>query len=356
MREYTYAEIKQSRIISEKKAPRFGMIIITITLVFLIGLLTASAFITKPYVVTFEGEITGNNVTNITNKVSGSITSINVENGDSVEVGDLLYTIDPTNVVSQIEQLNETLKIVNLKIDTTLLLIKYINNYDLLISETLLNPFNKDDLNEQKEYNFASEFNTYVINESLTQIEIEEIKPTYLVSHNATYDEYFIKKTETQSTIDFLTNTLDDYEVRATSHGLVYLNNEINVGTVVALGTTLGTLENGNIADFYIETLVDVASKNKLKIDDKVTITISGLNSKDFGTLDGTITEITEDTIVIDGILYYYVKVKPVTTSLKDKDDNVVFITCGMKASCVVTYDEATWLEWAMSQLGVEFK
>lgn len=353
MRKYTYAEIKQSRILSEKKTPKFGLVIMFTTLLLIVAVFFAAANITKPSIVKIEGVVTGDNTTIITNYVTGSISNVCVSNGDKVEAGDLLFEIDSTELNFQVTQLETTKEYVEMKLDTTLLLINFIENYDLTLSSSMQNPFLETDLNQAKEFNYAKQFIDFIDSQSLTQSEVNIQKTIYVVTHYQTYDEYTLELIEIDSKLDMISDTLETYHVRALSDGEVILNDNVTVGSMVQAGAVLGEVVYSNEADLYIEALVSIEDKNNLKVDDSVEVILSGLDSIKFGTVKATIKEIKEDKIVIDGIVYHYVIVQPIT-SLMDSAGNKIEIVAGMKASCEIIYESQTWLEWILNKVGVE--
>ncbi len=355
MREYTYAEIKQSRIISEKKAPKFGVILFLLFLGLIIITIGASAVTTKTYIVEFDALVSGSSISNLTNKTTGTISKIYVEEGDEVDAGDLLFELDSSEITSQIQQLENTLQYIDMKVDLTLLLIKYINEYTLSNSATLVIPFASANLNEGTEYSYASQFHTYVQEESLTQSEIDNIKASYVVNHYESYDEYMFNKTETESSIEFLNESKSDYQVRASMSGIVRLNGH-SEGEVILIGTNLGEIENINPANLFIGAYISVTDKNRLNIDDEVVIEVGGLNNSDFNKLEGEIISISDETIIIDGIAYFYITIQPLSTTLKDSEGNIVDLTANMTTHCVIKYNETSWLQWGLKQLGVEFK
>ena len=109
MRIYTFSELKESKLIFDKKAPPFSVIITLITLIFVTAIIIIAAFSVKTYVVKASSVVTSENKSYIMNGVSGSVKEIYVEEGDQVDEAAPLFSLDTTEVDLQIKQLQEML-------------------------------------------------------------------------------------------------------------------------------------------------------------------------------------------------------------------------------------------------------
>ena len=104
-RTYTFKELKESRLLYDRKPPMFGLIMTFLTLAFVVAALVWAALSAITYVVKATGLVADEKKTNIMNAVGGEVESISVVEGQAVKVGDTILTIDSYQVRLQIAQL-----------------------------------------------------------------------------------------------------------------------------------------------------------------------------------------------------------------------------------------------------------
>lgn len=159
---YTFNELKESRLIYDRKPPAFGVIMTVLTLLFVIGALVWAGVSTKTYVVKATGLVDNESKVYIMNSVSGEIASINVDEGQTVEQGDVLFEIDSFQTELQIAQLQAMVDLYDGKIQNTQKFITFVNAYTLDDENTQKNPFSSDDATAAKSYSDAETFINYV--------------------------------------------------------------------------------------------------------------------------------------------------------------------------------------------------
>lgn len=151
MKIYTFKELKESKLIFDRKAPPFGIIMTLLTLFLVVSILLIASFSTKNYIVKANGIVTSQDKINVMNSVSGNIKNIYVEEGEELDIGDIILEIDAFQIDIQIEQLDGSINFLNAKINNTYKLINFIDNYSLDNENSLLNPFDNS-INEEKQY------------------------------------------------------------------------------------------------------------------------------------------------------------------------------------------------------------
>ncbi len=384
---YTFPELKESKLIYDRKTPSFGVIMTLMTLIFLIAAIVWAALSVKTYVVKATGLVTDENKLNIMNTVSAEVKTINVVEGQTVKQGDILLTLDGYQVELQIQQLSAMVELYQTRAHNTNKLVAFVNGYLLDDATTQVNPFDADDPSTSKLYADAETFISYVKSqqeaasgnqggttpdeggtdggtdggtetEPFTQEKLDEVKGQYLSQQGiySSLDEYMAQVTQYNSQIAMYSDSLEQYTVRATQDGVIHLTAGLTVGTMLQAGTLLGNITSGNQDNLQFDTTVSATDRSKLTVGSTVEIAVGGVMQTDYGVLTGKVTAIsTDSTQTEDGNVYYVVTVRPDSTQLTDKKGNKVNLTVGMIGEVRIKYDQTTWLNWMIEQIGIKF-
>lgn len=153
-------ELSESRELLENKPNKFTNYFIYIILALIICFFIWSWFSTKDIVITANGIVEPNfNTYDVSTLVDGKIEKINYTNGEYVEKGDTILTIDVTNSKNQLSNLENQKKLIN----------KYIIDLKKLANSIRINNnfiSNKD--NYYAEYNeYLSELN--IVNNNISE-------------------------------------------------------------------------------------------------------------------------------------------------------------------------------------------
>ncbi len=371
MREYSFSELKESRILMDKKPPRFGVIIILITLFFLVLIIILAGISAKTYVVKANSIVTSDDKTYVMPSVSGEILEVFFEEGEYVNIGETLFTINSSDVILQINQVKKNKEYITLKSELISKLIKYINVYNIDDIKTTINPFDKNNATEAKEYLSALKFDNYIKSQiedanklvgtdlyvEFNQDSVNNLKFEFLAEPYSILEQYTMQQIDYQSRIDMYEGSLDNYIIKASNTGIVHFNSDIYVGTVLQTGSLVGSISSDDTSKLYFDTIVSSTDISKIDIGDDVEIALSGVLQSEFGILKGSVVSIsTDSTQTEDGQVFYKIKVLSDQTKLEDNKGNVVNINTGMIAECRIKYDETTWLKWAIEQIGVKFR
>jgi multidrug efflux pump subunit AcrA (membrane-fusion protein) len=365
---YTYGELKESKLIYDRKPPAFGVIITFMTLVFVAAAILWAAFSTKTYVVKAAGLVASEAKTNVMNTVSGTIKDIRVTEGQLVEKGEILIEIDSFQTELQIAQIQAMVDFYQQKVNVIERLIVFVNAYKIDDPSTQVNPFDANVPEEVKAYSDAQTIIDYLQQQAraaqdeeppraYTQAEADNIKSQFLSQQYTAYDEYGGQLVQQDIQLKMYQNSLSEYYIKAEQKGIVHLTAGITIGTVIQAGSLLGNISSETSDDYYFETVLNAADKSKIKVGDGVEIAVGGVMQSEYGVLLGEVTAIdTDSTQTEDGQVFYRVKIKPEKTQLKDKSGNTIDITTGMLAESRIKYDETTWLKWAIEQIGIKFR
>ena len=359
---YTYNELKESKLIYDRKPPAFGVIITWLTLIFLTAIIIWAVLSPKSYVVKAAGIVSDGQKVNVMNTVTGKIKNIAVKEGQAVSKGDLLIEIDTYQLDLQIAQIEDMTELYNERVKADKTLIDYVNGYRLDDESTQANPFDQNDENTVKLYSDAETFKSYVKSSieqaseesPYTQESLDSMKSQILTQLQAyaNLEQYISERTKQESQLKMYKDSLTEYKITAKIDGVIHLSAGLTVGTMLSQSVVLGTISSGDTENLYFDAGINAIDRSKIDVDSNVEIAVSGIAQTEYGTLKGNIVEIDKDsTQTEDGQIYYRIKVIPTETFLTDKNGNVIHITNGMPVECRIKYDETTWFNWLIEQI-----
>lgn len=369
MKVYDLQEITDSRVLYDKNPPKFMMYMILIVLGLIIVFLVWSDTSIKTYVVKAQGLVTTENKTNIMTNITGAISSVNALEGKEVKVGDLLFTINPSDSNLQLQQANIQLAYDNKRID---LLTRA--EQDAAKGKNRFNIKNQDELEfyNRLQDNYVKEGEYSVDEASLkaqgyTDDQIKQQKQTATTKLNELHYDTILSftteknqdeadKSKLEAQIAALNSSLSQYKITAQKNGKVHFSSTLTNGMVIQQGNSLGSIsdtKNGLI----VETLLQSSDRPMVKVGDEVSLAVSGLNQSEYGTVKGKIINIDEDANIDSqkGTIYFNAKVKPEQTFLEDKKGEKVNLTLGMVTETRVKYDKITYMKYFLEQIGVKF-
>ncbi len=360
---YTFSELKESKLIYDRKPPAFGIIMTLLTLVFVIGALLWAGFSTKTYVVRASALVDNESKINLMNTVSGKVKSLNVTEGQEVEEGDVILVIDSFETELQIAQLQAIVDLYDSKIKATQNFINFVTDYSLSDEATQINPFSSSDSQTAKLYSDAETFINYVAQQKAqaeitgdeySQEQLDNIKTQFLTQQYtySSLEEYTGQKAQQNSQLQMYKDSLSAYTIKALQHGIIHLTSGLTEGTVLQAGSLLGNITNSNKDDLYFNALISATERSKLSVGSPVEIAVSGAMQTEYGTLNGEVISIDNDvTQTEDGQAFYRVKIKSEEKELNDKQGHTVQLELGMIGECRIKYDETTYLIWIVEQI-----
>ena len=370
---YTFSELKESKLIYDRKPPAFGLIITFLTLAFVVGAILWACLSVKTYVVKATGLVTDDTKVYVMNSVAGEIKTIEVVEGQEVSEGDVILTLDTFQTDLQIAQLQAMVDLYATYIENSQKLISFVNDYSIDNTDTQVNPFDSTVVEELSFYNDAELFKLYV--QSLTETDEDEedenenenedsveytdedlasLKIQFLVQQSTyTYlTEYISQYKQYSSQLEMYNESLSAYTVVATQSGVIHLSSGLAVGAVLSSSTLLATISSDDSENLYFQVSVSASERSKLSVGSEVEIAVSGASQTEYGTLSGTIVSIDNDvTQTEDGDVYYVVKIVPDSTVLTDKGGNEINLQLGMLGECRIKYDDTTWMNWIVEQI-----
>jgi multidrug resistance efflux pump len=134
----------------------------------------------------------------------------------------------------------------------------------------------------------------------------------------------------------------DNCSIKANAAGYYYFQQEIQTGTYIQEGTTIGKIFPEKSTDYYAEIYVENSDIAKLEEKQKVKFEISAYPSNEYGYFTGEIVDISKDISVnqYTGSTYYIVKVLCDNISIKNKNGDSGTIMNGMACQAKIIIGE----------------
>lgn len=369
MKVYNLNEITDSKLLYDRKPPRFMFYIILITLALITGFLVWSVKSVKTYMVKGQGIVTTEGKSNLMAKVSGEIKEVHIEEGKEVKAGDVLLVFHSPEPKYQLQQADGQIEILNKRIkllkraedEAT----KGTNTFDNNNSEEaefynkLVNSYIK-----QKEYNVDE---ASLKKQEYTEDQIKQYKEQAKIKKDQIYFETILSFTNEISQLkmekskllaqsESIDSATEEYKLCAPSSGKVHLNTPLNKGMVLQGGNLLGTISTTD-ENIVVETLIPSIDRPRIHEKDEVSLAVGGLNQAEYGTLKGKVIAIDEDATIDNekGNVFFKVKVKPEKNYLEDKKGEKVNLTLGMVTETRVKYEKITYMKYFLEQIGIKF-
>lgn len=366
----TLDQLKDSSLLYNKKLPAFGYMIVLTVLGLLIGIIVWSINTPKIYVVKSLGVVQSNNKNYVMTPFSGRIENSTLQEGRTVQKGDILFTVRSTDLNLQEKQLTEQKNACEKQIIQYKKLVKCIqqdkNTFDFKITEDIL---------------YYSQFEAYKskISQQVVDTEMlknygysqEQIQAELLKNENEMKEIYFSTINTVENSINQLQNQLvsidaqltaiesgkTDYEVRAPESGEIHLISEYKENMVVQAGATIASISLQN-DDYHIQAYVSAMDIVRINKGDNVEIAIVGLTQSVFGTISGKLTEIDSDVTVPqnqdnNNNHYFKVKIKPDVDYVINKKGEIIHLSNGLSVETRIQYDRITYFDYVLESIGV---
>jgi len=366
----TMEQLKDSRLLFEKKLPAFGYMILLIVTVALVGVLIWSMKARKPYMIISQGTVTGETSNYVMPAYTGEIEQCYMEEGKIVQAGDILFTIKSTDYNLQEEQLLANKQTYEKQIAQSELLVKSIKD-----NTNYFDAFNPEDelyYSAYEAYRAQVAQNTFdgsmyqAYGYSDEQIEKELVKNQGKISeiyYNAIQSaENTIKEAKLQiASIDAQLSAIDsgqsEYSVKATNTGVLHMLADYKSGMVVQTGSAVATITPEN-SDVMVEAYLSTADMARMEEGNKVQMAVDGLIQTIYGNITGTVISIDNNITSIEGEggesnSVFKIKIKPDTDYLINKSGKKVNLSNGMTVESRITYDEVTYFNYVLEKIGV---
>ena len=371
----TLDDLRDSKVLYDKKLPAFGYILVALVALLLVGILIWSIFTPKVYIIKGSGVVESSNKNYIMPAYSGEIEEIYIENGDLVEEGDVLLSVKSTDLNLQQIQIEEKLEIYekqlaqlkklekSIKEDTNyfdeknLEDIQYYNQFEAYKSKVAQSSI---DVSTYKQYGYTDQQIDAEIKKN--QGKIDEIYYSTLSSVGQSIDSINAEKESLESQAQAIAEGKEEYQVKARTDGRVHMSTEYKKGMVVQAGNAVGSIaaENGQPT---ISAYISANDVTRAKVGNSVDIAVGGLIESQYGTISGTLVQIDSDVTTQqnnsqDGDSsqnagYFKVEIVPDIDYLVSKSGRKYNLTNGTMVEARIKYDEITYFEYLLEALGL---
>ena len=368
-------DIKDRRILYEKKLPAFGYILVLVVSTLLIGVLIWSMITSKTYVVKSSGFVESKNKNYIMSSFAGEISDMNVQNGAYVTCGEVLFTVKSVDLDLQEIQLKGKIEIYEKQI------------YQLQkLEKSIIDDVNYFNVASPEDVQYYNQFNTYkeqIVQNSLnvalykqydysdSQIETElrknegKISEIYFSTLKTIAESINAAKAETENLRvqgNAVSTGQSEYQITATTSGIIYMPADYKEGMVIQAGAVLGSIATENDS-YKIKVYINANDMPRVEVGNPVDIAVSGLMESIYGTIQGKVTYIDSDITSSqnsnqgnaneDGGSYFRLEIEPDSNYLVSKSGRKFNLSNGTIVEARIKYDEVTYFGYLMESLGV---
>lgn len=373
MRSKTVKEIrdlKDSRLLYEKDLPPFGYIIVSVISLLIIAVVIWSIRTPKTYVVKSQGVVESSNKNYIMSAYTGEIKHMNISEGSFVEMGDVLFTVKSTDldlqeeqILGQIDVYNENIRQLK-KLEQSIMDGKnyfdielesdrqYYNQYEAYMSQIEQNDI---DTSTYKSYGYTDaqiELELEKNNAKITEIYYSTLKTIDegIMQYNNEIDKLMIQ----QGAIE---NGQSEYQIIASTSGIVHMINEYKEGMVVQAASAIGSIANEN-DKYIVSAYLSVSDRPRVSIGDNVNIEVLGLAQNTYGNIRGKLVSIDNDISSSQNgdQTFFKATIEVEAPYLISSKGNKVNISNGMSVEARIIYDELSYFDYFLESLGLLVK
>ena len=366
-------ELKDSQIMFDKDLPPFGYMIMSIFAVIIVGVLIWSMYANKAYMIRAQGTVTSSESNYVMSSYTGEIKESYMEEGKLVSEGDVLFVVKSTDFDLQQEQLQSSKGRYE----------KQEKQYDKLI-QSIKDDQNYFDAGNPDDSLYYNTYETYKSQVAQSDVDIsmykaygyseEQIQKELVKGQEKKSEQYYAaiqsaenakKEIENQlssvnSQLSALGNGKTEYEIKATSTGVLHLLSDYKKGMVVQTAAPIATISPEQ-ADTIIEAYVSTADMARMHVEDPVQIEVNGLSQSIYGNIEGTVERIDSNVTTLEGgesgrSQVFKVRILPDMNYLISKDGDKVNLANGMTVEARIIYDKLTYFDYMLEKLGVKYR
>lgn len=368
----TLEQLRDSKLMFDKKVPAFGYILLLIITGCLAGAIIWSIYTPKAYMIIAQGTVTSSDSNYVMSGYTGEIGECSMREGQLVEKGDVLFTIKSTDYDIQQKQLEENRTAYEKQVSQYELLVKSIKddtNY-FEASETEDNLYystyeayksqvaqNRLDTNVYKAYGYTDEQIEAELEKN--QGKISEVYYSAIQSAENAIQQANIQIAAIDAQLSAIDSGQAEYSVKATASGKLHLLADYKSGMVVQAAGTVATITPEN-AKTVIEAYVSTADMARMHEDDTVQIAVDGLTESVYGNIRGRVEQIDSNLMVQESengtANVFKIKIIPEVDYVISKSGTKVDLVNGMTAQARIEYDKITYFNYVLEKLGFKVK
>lgn len=369
-------DLSDSKILYDRQLPAFGYMIVVLVSALLIGILIWSLVTPKVYIVKGSGMIESTNKNYIMSAYSGAISQIKIKNGDYAEKGDLLFSIQSTDLNLQQIQIDGKIELYE----------KQISQFQKLQQsiQDNINYFDQNNADDLQYYNQFETYNAQIAQNAIdittyqqygytdTQIQAEikknegKISEIYHATLKSVEESISNAKAERDNLKiqgDAVSAGQSDYKITANTSGIIHMSTDYKEGMVIQAGTPVGSIADENDS-YIVKAYINVEDMPRVNIGDSVDIVVSGLLQSVYGTIPGTLIKIDsditssqgstdQDQTKSNGTSYFRLDIQADANYLVSKSGRKYNLSNGTAVETRIKYDEVTYFKYFLQLLGV---
>lgn len=364
------ADLKDSRLLYEKDLPPFGYMLVSIIAILLIAVLIWSLKTPKTFVIKSQGTIESTNKNYIMSPYTGKISKMNISEGSFVDAGDVLFTVESTELDLQEEQISGQIQVYSENVSQLKKLEQsvmdgenhfditkaddrqYYNQYEAYMSQIKQNDI---DTSTYKAYGYSDvqiETELEKNNAKISEIYYSTLKS---IDESITQYETEIEKLKVQN--GAIANGQSEYQVLANTSGIVHMINEYKEGMVVQAASAIGSIANEN-DKYIVSAYLSVSDRPRVSIGDNVNIEVLGLAQNTYGNIRGKLVSIDNDISSSQNgdQTFFKATIEVEAPYLISSKGNKVNISNGMSVEARIIYDELSYFDYFLESLGLLVK
>lgn len=366
----TMEQLRDSRLLFDKKLPAFGYIILLVITLALTGVVVWSMKAHKLETIIAQGTVTNKNSSYVMSAYTGEIEECFMEEGRLVQAGDVLFTIKSTDYNLQEEQLLSSKETYEKQVEQSELLVKSIkddkNYFDSSNPEDELYYSTFETYKSQVAQNTfdGTMYQAYGYTEEQIEAELEknqgklsEIYYSAIQSAENTIKEAKSQIASIDAQLSAIGSGQAEYSVKAVNSGVLHLLGDYKAGMIVQTGSAVATITPEN-SEVIVEAYVSTADMARMEEGDYVQMAVDGLIQSVYGNITGTIEMIDSNLTSIEGEngqnnSMFKIRIKPNSDYVVSKSGKKVNLSNGMTVEARITYDEVTYFNYVLEKLGL---
>lgn len=370
MTERTIDDFRHSRLMYAKRIPPFGYIFITILLLGCAFLLYWSLTTQKSEIIISSGVVEGVNKNYIMVPYSGRISTLCIEEGQYVEEGELVLTVQNMEIDLQTAQLENQKKTLQQRL----------NQFKKLSIAIQENSNNFDSSNPEDAF-FYNQFEAY--QNSISQFEldaaiyqnygysVEQIEEEMQKNQAKVAEAYYsaLQNIESQilnleeeisninGQLDVLSNSEEGYQVYSPTAGIVHMMGPFQTGMQVQASSAIASIA-AELDEYIIRAKVSARNIPRLEEGDQVNFSISGLPNNLYPSCTGRVEKIDSDITIPTTSSeepYFSVVITPDNSFVIGNQGGNISLSNGMVVEVQIIYNELTYFDYALNLLGIKW-
>ncbi len=263
---------------------------------------------------------------------------------------------EKTTLENEIEILKETISQLESTSDTSQ---NEATNDDSIIDDSLNQEVSKLDESKSELEEKESELET--VTSELEQYTTASISQSAQTKLQLSWEASAAKSTLETNAIE-LQGQIDAYSsqdtllvVTSETSGYVHYLSPIKEGMALQKGQTIGEISKNEYTSMEVEAYIQASDISKVSLNDPVKVAISGVNTQQYGTIPGTVTNIDKGTITQEtsegNQIYYRCSITLNESQLVDSKNNTIDILKSMPVEARIVYDSESYLDWILDML-----